>query len=110
MRIGHFEDRFSVRTPWALVMVFAIAMACVEAASVFYIRALVDRIEPYQTSPLPLQEALANVELWREAATLVMIATLGMLAGRTWRRPAYGRWFLVVATMQLSNGLPWRSM
>ena len=79
------EDRFSVRTRWALVMVFAIAMACVEAASVFYIRALVDRIEPYQANPLPLQEALGSVELWREAATLVMIATLGMLAGRTWR-------------------------
>jgi hypothetical protein len=98
MGIGHVEDRFSVRTRWALVMVFAIAMACVEAASVFYIRALVDRIEPYQANPLPLQEALGSVELWREAATLVMIATLGMLAGRTWRQRAgyaalaFGAW------------------
>jgi hypothetical protein len=31
---------------------------------------------------------LGNVELWREAATLVMIGTLGVLAGRTWRRRA----------------------
>ena len=76
------------RTRWAIVVTFAIAMAWLEAASVFYIRALVDRIEPYQTNPLPMNNALGNVELWREAATLVMIATLGLLAGRTWRRRA----------------------
>ena len=46
---GHFSER----TRWAIVMAFAIAMAWVEAASVFYIRALVDRIEPYQADPLP---------------------------------------------------------
>ena len=79
---GHLSER----TRWAIVVAFAIAMAWVEAASVFYIRALVDRIEPYQANPLPLNDALGYVELWREAATLVMIATLGLLAGRTWRR------------------------
>ncbi len=82
VKIDGVESPLSARTRWALVMVFAIAMACVEAASVFYIRALVDWVEPYQAIPLPLQEALGSVELWREAATLVMIATLGMLAGR----------------------------
>ena len=71
-----------------VVTAFAVAMAWVEAASVFYIRALVDRIEPYQADPLPVNGALGNVELWREAATLVMIATLGLLAGRTWRHRA----------------------
>ena len=79
-------DRLSDRTRWTIVAAFAIAMAWLEAASVFYIRALVDRIEPYQVNPLPIHGALGNVELWREAATLVMIATVGMLAGRTWRR------------------------
>ena len=67
-------DQFSERTRWAIVVVFAIAMAWVEAASVLYIRALVDRIEPYQADPLPLNKtqygALGNVELVREAATL----------------------------------------
>ena len=63
-------------------------MAWVEAASVFYLRTLVDRIEPYQADPLPVNGALGHVELWREAATLVMIATLGLLAGGTWRRRA----------------------
>ena len=48
---GHLSER----TRWAIVMAFAIAMAWVEAASVFYIRALVDRIEPYQADPLPMQ-------------------------------------------------------
>jgi hypothetical protein len=79
----------SERIRWGTVVAFAIAMAWLEAASVFYIRALVDRIEPYQINPLPLTGSLGplgNVELWREAATLVMIATVGMLAGRTWRR------------------------
>jgi hypothetical protein len=86
------------RARWAIVIAFAIAMAWVESASVFYIRALVDRIEPYQANPLPLNDPLGYVELWREAATLVMIATLGMLAGRTWRHRAgyaalaFGAW------------------
>ena len=90
--------RLSARTRWAVVMAFAIAMAWVEAASVFYIRALVDRIEPYQSDPLPMQGALGYVELCREAATLLMIATLGVLAGGTRRRRAayaalaFGTW------------------
>jgi hypothetical protein len=102
-----------VRTRWALVMAFAIAMARVEAASVFYIRALVDRIEPYQANPLPLQAALGSVELWREAATLVMIATLGMLAGRTWRQRAgyaalaFGAWdVFYYVFLRLISGWP----
>jgi hypothetical protein len=81
---------FSARARWCLVVVFATAMAWVEAATVFYIRALVDRVNPYQSEPLPLHGALGNVELVREAATLVMLATVGWLAGRTWKeRSAY---------------------
>jgi hypothetical protein len=91
---GHFSER----QLWAIVVAFAIAMAWVEAASVYYIRALVDRIEPYQANPLPVHGTLGNVELWREASTLVMIGTMGLLAGRTWRRRAayaalaFGAW------------------
>lgn len=78
------------RTRWGIVAAFAVAMAWLEAATVLYIRLLVDRVEPYQPDPLPIHGALGNVELWREAATLVMIATVGLLAGRTWRhRAAY---------------------
>ena len=82
--IGQLSDR----TRWAIVALFAIAMAWVESASVFYIRSLVERIEPYQADPLPISGVLGTVELWREASTLVMLATLGMLAGSTWRRRA----------------------
>jgi hypothetical protein len=65
-------------------------MAWMEAATVFYIRSLVDRVNPYQAEPLPLHGALGNVELVREAATLVMLAVIGWLAGRTWKeRGAY---------------------
>jgi hypothetical protein len=73
-------------------------MAWVEAASVYYLRAMVDRIEPYQANPLPIRGVLGQVELVREAATLMMLATLGMLAGRTRRAQvayaavAFGVW------------------
>jgi len=66
---------------WCLVVLFAVAMAWVESASVYYLRVLVDRVEPYQATPLPMQGVLGGVELAREAATLIMLATLGALAG-----------------------------
>lgn len=101
------------RTRWVSVMAFAIAMAWVEAASVLYIRALVGRIEPYQRDPLPISGALGNVELWREAATLVMIATMALLAGRTWRRRAgyaaiaFGTWdIFYYVFLRLISGWP----
>jgi hypothetical protein len=72
------------RTRWLLVVVFAIAMAWVEAASVYYLRAMVDRIEPYQENPLPIHGVLGPVEVVREAATLVMLLMVGTLAGRRW--------------------------
>jgi hypothetical protein len=107
------NGRISERIRWWIVMAFAMAMAWVEAASVFYIRALVDRIEPYQVHPLPMNGVLGAVELWREAATLVMIATLGMLAGRTWRRRAgyaalaFGAWdILYYVFLRLISGWP----
>jgi hypothetical protein len=73
------------RTRWWLVVVFAIAMAWVEAACVYYLRVMVDRVAPYQADPLPMRGALEHVELAREAATLVMLLAIGTLAGRTWR-------------------------
>jgi hypothetical protein len=72
-------------TRWWSVTVFAIAMAWVEAAVVYYLRTMVDRIEPYQSNPLPLIGGLGPVELAREFATLVMLFTVGALAGRNWR-------------------------
>ena len=106
-------NQLSERTRWGSVMAFAIAMAWVEAASVLYIRALVGRIEPYQRDPLPISGALGNVELWRESATLVMIATMALLAGSTWRRRAgyaaiaFGAWdIFYYVFLRLISGWP----
>jgi len=70
---------------WLIVAVYAIAMAWVESAVVFYLRSMIDRIEPYQPEPFPIIGGFASVELPREFATLVMLFAVGFLAGRTWR-------------------------
>src|SRR2546421_11457146 len=71
------------RRNWLLVVTFAVGMAWVEAACVYYLRVLVDRLEPYQANPLPMQGVLGPVEIVREAATLLMLLTVGGIAGRT---------------------------
>jgi hypothetical protein len=103
----------SERTRWTIVAAFAIAMAWVESASVYYIRALVGRIDPYQANPLPMDGVLGNVELWREASTLIMIAAVGLLAGRTWWRRAgyaalaFGVWdIFYYVFLRLISGWP----
>ena len=70
---------------WWMVVIYAMAMAWVESAVVFYLRSMIDRIEPYQPNPLPVIGGLAAVELPREFATMVMLFAVGVLAGRTWR-------------------------
>ena len=70
---------------WLIVALYAVAMAWVEAAVVFYLRTMIDRLEPHQPNPLPVVGGFAAVELPREFATLVMLFTVGVLAGRTWR-------------------------
>src|SRR6266851_3221961 len=76
---------YNNRARWLTVAIFASAMAWVESAVVFYLRTMVHRIEPYQPNPLPIATGLGFAELVREAATLVMLLTVGTLAGRTWR-------------------------
>jgi hypothetical protein len=77
------KNRESCR--WLTVVAFAIAMAWVESAVVYYLRTMIDRIDPYQPNPLPMIGRLGPVELVREAATMVMLLTVGALAGRNWR-------------------------
>jgi len=85
-------------TTWLLVVTFAAAMAWVEAACVYYLRAMVDRLQPYQANPLPLRGGLGPVEIVREAATLVMLLAVGAIAGRTrttrlgYTAIAFGSW------------------
>ena len=86
------------RKRWGIVFIFAAAMAWVEAAVVVYLRMLIDRVEPYQTNPLPKVGGLGEIELVREAATLVMLFVVGWLAGQTHRSRfgyllvAFGTW------------------
>ena len=75
---------------WAVVVIYATAMAWVESSVVYYLRTMIDRIEPHQHEPLPVIGGLGPAELIREAATLIMLLTVGILAGRNWRsRLAY---------------------
>jgi hypothetical protein len=75
----------SYRRRWCVVAAYALAMGWVEAAVVYYLRTMVNRIEPYQPNPLPLMGGFGRAELIREAATLVMLLAVGILAGKSWR-------------------------
>jgi hypothetical protein len=68
---------------WSVVVLFAVAMAWVESAVVVYLRTLVNRLNPYQANPLPMSAGLGEIELVREAATLIMLMLVGVLAGKT---------------------------
>jgi hypothetical protein len=104
---------------WLVVVIYALAMAWVEAAVVYYLRSLIDRIEPYQANPLPMAGGFGPAELIREIATMVMLLTVGWLAGMTWRARfgysvvAFGVWdifyyvFLRVMTGQPKSLLDW---
>jgi hypothetical protein len=70
---------------WIVIAVFATAMGYLESAVVFYLRTMVNRLDPYQPEPLPNFANLAVPELAREFATMIMLLTVGWLAGRTWR-------------------------
>jgi hypothetical protein len=95
---------------WIIVAVYAVAMAWVESAVVFYLRTLSRHLDPAQMDVLPPVQGLAATEVVREAATLIMLWAVGMLAGQTWRSRwgyaaiAFGVWdifyyvFLLVIT------------
>ena len=86
------------RTRWLAVVIFAAGMAWVEAACVYYLRVLTNRLEPYQVDPLPLHGLLAQVEVVREGATMIMLLMVGVLAARAWSKRlayaliAFGTW------------------
>ena len=107
------------RTRWLTVFIFATAMAWMESATVVYLRTLVGRIEPHQANPLPVSVGLGQTEIIREAATLIMLLMVGLLAGRTWRSRvgytliAFGVWdifyyvFLAVITGWPQSIMDW---
>src|SRR5437762_3119126 len=64
------------------VGVYAIAMAAVESAVVVYLRALHEGAAPASVLQYQLPMRLLSIEAGREAATLVMLITVAVLAGR----------------------------
>jgi hypothetical protein len=85
-----------------LVGFFAVAMAYLEAAVVVYLQRALS-INPLTLFPLRDPSSLggfATIEVGREVATLIMLATVGWLAGRdamermAWVAVAFGIWDL----------------
>lgn len=98
---------------WIMLALYTAAMAWAESAAVFYLRTLVGRVDPYQPHPTPVRADLIGVELVREAATLVMLAAVAWLAGRTNRSRlgsfliAFGTWdVLYYVFLRMISGWP----
>jgi hypothetical protein len=101
------------RTKWWLVVSYAAAMAWVEAATVVYLRTLTGRLDPHQPSPMVDAAGMGFTEVVREIATLIMLLTIGGVAGRTWRSRlgyavvAFGVWdILYYVFMKVICGWP----
>lgn len=104
---------------WLGVVLFAVAMAWVESAVVLYLRSFTRQFDPYEPDQTPLGANLLRAEMVREAATLLMLGSVGWLAGRTWRSRvalaivAFGTWdifyyvFLVPLTGWPRSLLDW---
>jgi hypothetical protein len=77
----------NLRARAVVIATFAIAMAYLESACVAYLQRALS-ITPDGLFPLRGPEVvgdLAAIEVGREAATLVMLASVGWLAGRNWQ-------------------------
>ncbi|MBI2764238.1 MAG: hypothetical protein HYX54_10980 [Chloroflexi bacterium] len=105
----------SFRATAITVLAFAMAMAYLEAGVVVYLQgalgAVVGDIFPLR----PAIEAgnLVLIEVGREVATMVMIATIGAIAGRTglerlaWAAVVFGAWDIgYYAWLRLFSGWP----
>ena len=80
------------------VACYAVAMAAVESAVVVYLRALHGGAAPASVLQYALPDRLVLIEVGREAATLVMLVAVAVLAARTARNAwlyfalAFGIW------------------
>lgn len=78
---------------WVVVVVYALAMAWVEAAVVCYLRTIIGEFDPARPARVPLADNLIRAEMMREAATLVMLGAVAWLAGEG-RRTRFGAFLL----------------
>lgn len=86
---------------WIVVGIYAVAMALVESAVVAYLRALVNVADPYQPTAVEAPAWVIQTEIVREAATLVMLAMVGWLAGRS-RHSRFGYFLIVFGVWDIS--------
>ena len=97
------------------VVAFALAMAYLESAVVVYLRAALGAA-PGEVFPLDLSaesSPLGLIEVGREAGTLVMIAAVGWIAGRSglerlaWAAVVFGTWDIAYyAWLRVFTGWP----
>ena len=79
------------------VVLFAAAMAYVEAAAVVYLRRVMG-VTDLIRDMAPFDPQIARIEIGRELATLIMITALGWALGRSWQARwafacfAFGLW------------------
>lgn len=73
------------------ITLFSVAMAFMESAVVVYIRELLYP-EGFKFPLVTLDSTLAFTEIFREAATLVMLLGAGVIAGKTWSQKF--AWFI----------------
>jgi hypothetical protein len=101
---------------WATALAvagFGIAMGYLEAAVVVYLRAAIEAGAVAAAQDPTTTGTYETLEVAREAATLVMIATVGWLAGRAalerlaWTAVVFGLWDIVYyAGLRLAIGWP----
>jgi hypothetical protein len=72
---------FNVKTSWFWLSVLAIAMAFLESAVVVYLRELYYP-DGFSFPPVILPSRIALTEVFREAATVIMLVAAGYLAGK----------------------------
>lgn len=86
------------RTRLAMVVLYALSMAWVEAAVVLDLRTLIGQYDPALPAGEELSRHLLLAECIREGATLAMLFAVGWLAGESWRSRlaagvvAFGLW------------------
>ena len=108
-------EGLSFRSTAATVLAYAVAMAYLESAVVVYLTlALGGQVgELFPLRPAFETGDLIAIEVGREAATLVMIAAAGLLAGRTslerlaWAAVVFGAWDIgYYAWLNVFSGWP----
>lgn len=81
----------SLKKKIAWLTLFSVAMGFMESAVVIYLRKIYYPAG-FEFPLVPIEPAIAVVEFLREAATIIMLAGIGILAGRT-RSEKFG-WFI----------------